>query len=38
MFQESRIAFLALPVSGGARTAAYSGVIMRGCEYGDAAG
>lgn len=38
MFQESRITLFALPVSGGARTAAYSGVIIRGCEYGDAAG
>ena len=37
MSQESRIALFALPVSRCARTAAYSGVIVRGCEYGDAA-
>src|SRR5437879_8638270 len=37
MSQESRIALFALAVSGCARTAAYSGVIVRGCEYGDAA-
>jgi hypothetical protein len=35
--QEHRIALFALPVGGCARTVAYSGVIIRGCEDGDAA-
>jgi hypothetical protein len=37
MSQEYRIALFALPVSGCARPVANSGVIVRGCEYSDAA-
>jgi hypothetical protein len=36
--QESRIVLLSFPIGALTTTAAYSGIIIRGCEDGDAAG